>query len=422
VRVAKWIMCFMGWPMLAFLAASVHAKTLSITSTPPNATVKINGLVVGKTPYIAKFPGGYFRKTRSVFGARLEHPIVARISLDGYASQQVILTEGPFTWRAFNGHTDGKYWLIRTDHLEITLEPLSRAFTGKPEITGAANEASATKSPLPVEQIVEKANPAVVRVQGADGWGSGFFITGTGLIATNKHVVEGESNLTAVTSAHQRLPAHVVYIDPDKDIAIVKVKGDAFPHLALASIKAVQKGETVVAIGNPGGGLADTVTKGVVSGIGPYRALGSGTWIQTDAAINPGNSGGPLLDTSGRVVGINTATVISNGAGEQVQGMHFALSAQNLIDVLRNFYPASRPVTHPTASAGAGIVRVDSNPSGAEIYVNGAFVGDTPSVLHLSAGIHKIEIKAAGRRSWQREMNVLKDSQVTLRPTLNPQI
>jgi S1-C subfamily serine protease len=82
-----------------------------------------------------------------------------------------------------------------------------------------------------------------------------------------------------------------------------------------------------------------TGKSGVVSGAGADRALGSGTWIRTDATINPGNSGGPLLDTYGRVIGITTFSRIRNDAEENISAMNFALRAENLINVLKRFYP-----------------------------------------------------------------------------------
>lgn len=407
---------------LCLLSLSAHAATLSITSSPAGATVEINGLITGKTPYTAQYPNGYFHKTHTVFGSRLEHPIVVRISMDGYASQQITLTEGPFVWHSFNGHSEGNYWLIKTDHFEVILEPLAKVFTGRPEIASAMNETIATSAPLPAEQVVEVANPAIVRVEGINGWGTGFFITSTGLIATNKHVIADESILTVITSGNQRLSAHVVYADPDKDIALVKVEGSAFPHLTLTSIVAVQKGESVIAIGNPDGGLRDTVTKGVVSAIGRERELGSGTWIQTDAAINPGNSGGPLLDDRGNVVGINTLKGVRNRAGQEVQGLNFALSAQDLIDVLKRFYPEAgmSPKTADQAD-GFGSVNISSDPAGADIYLDGQFVGNTPSVLHVAAGPHKIQIQSGKTNSWERDLTVLKDSEVTVHAALGAQ-
>lgn len=407
--------------VLCLLGSSAHAATLSITSSPAGATVEMNGLITGKTPYSGQYPGGYFHKTHTVFGSRLEHPIVVRISMDGYASQEITLTEGPFAWHSFNGRSEGNYWLIKTDHFEVILEPLVKTFTGRPEIASAASKTMAADAPLPAEQVVEATNPAIVRVEGINGWGTGFFITSTGLIATNKHVIADESILTAITSRNQRLPAHVVYADPDKDIALVKVEGSAFPHLTLTSIAAVQKGESVIAIGNPDGGLRDTVTRGVVSAIGRERELGSGTWIQTDAAINPGNSGGPLLDDRGNVVGINTLKGVRNRAGQEIQGLNFALSAQDLINVLKRFYPEADMSAKTAQEDGFGSVNVSSDPAGADIYLDGQFVGNTPSQLHLSAGAHKIRIQSENTKSWERNLNVLKDSEVSVRAKLESQ-
>jgi serine protease Do len=407
--------------VLWLLNPSARAATLTITSAPSGATVEINGLITGKTPYTAQYPGGYFHKTHTVFGSRLEHPIVVRISMDGYASQQITLTEGPFTWHSFNGRSEGNYWLIKTDRFQVILEPIAKIFTGEPEIHGAMADANEPSAELPIQTIATRANPAIVRVEGNLKRGTGFFITDTGLIATNKHVVSEQSNLFVLTHSEQRLPARVVYVDSDKDLAIIKVDGSGFAHLPLAAIDSVHRGETVVAIGDPGGGFADTLTSGVVSGVGADRTLGSGTWIQTDATINFGNSGGPLLDTYGRVVGITTLSRVQNGVGENVSGMNFALSAENLIQVLKRFYPEAGTPPKSAQEDGFGSVNVTSDPVGADIYLDGQFVGNTPSQLHLPAGAHKIRIQSENTKSWERSLNVLKDSEVTVNAKLESQ-
>jgi serine protease Do len=406
-----------------FLPSALRADTLTITSTPAGATVEMNGLTVGKTPYTMKIPGAYFHKPHTSFGDRLEHPIVVRISLDGYTSEQLTITEGPYAWRSFLGRADGNYFLVKTNHFDVTLESTAKIFTGAPDIRTASADAAmmSTSTPLTAEGVANQANPAIVRVDGDLKRGTGFFVTETGLIATNKHVISEQSELYVVTHSKVRLPARVVYTDPDIDLAIVKVDGNNFPHLPLAAIDAVHRGETVVAIGDPGGGFADTLTRGVVSGIGADRSLGDGTWIQTDATVNPGNSGGPLLDEYGRVVGITTEKRINNEAGEDVTGLNFALSAENLIRVLKRFYPAAGEAK-PTADAGGyGSVSVSSDPAGADIYLDGKFVGDTPSTLRLSAGAHKIQIQAAKTKSWERDLDVLKDSEITVHATLEAQ-
>ncbi|MGC1107706.1 MAG: trypsin-like peptidase domain-containing protein [Candidatus Acidiferrales bacterium] len=407
--------------LLAPLAPVARANTLTVTSVPPGATVEINGLVVGTTPFTYKMPGAYFHKPHMAFEARLEHPMVVRISLEGYASEQLTITEGPFVWRSLMGRTDGNYFLVKTDHFQVTLNPLKNVFTGNPAISSEKANGAERGSELPVDAIAKQSDPAIVRVEGNLAQGTGFFITDTGMIATNRHVVQGQSSLSVIERDSRRLPAKVVYVDSDVDLALLKVDGSGFPHLTLAALEAVARGESVVAIGDPGGGMPDTITHGIVSGIGAYREAGSGTWIQTDATINPGNSGGPLLDSQGRVIGITALSRVRNDSGENVTGINFALSAQNLIDVLRRFYPAADGLGGKREAGGNAVVNVTSDPVGADIYVDGAFVGNTPSVLHLSAGTHAIKIQSTGKKAWERQMEVLKDSKVTLSATLGPQ-
>ena len=110
--------------MLALLplAARTHAETLTVTSKPSGATIEIDGAVVGITPYRVDYPGGYFHKTYTVFGVRLQHSMVLRIAKDGYAPQHITLTTGPFDWVSVNGRHHGSYFLLRSDHFNIQLE------------------------------------------------------------------------------------------------------------------------------------------------------------------------------------------------------------------------------------------------------------------------------------------------------------
>ena len=110
--------------VLTALAPRINADVLTITSTPPGATLEIDGKAVGPTPYKIDYPGGYFHKTHSVFGTRLQHAMMLRISMDGYLSQQLTLTTGPFEWVAVNGHHHGNYFLLRSDHFSVELEPV----------------------------------------------------------------------------------------------------------------------------------------------------------------------------------------------------------------------------------------------------------------------------------------------------------
>ena len=147
------------------------------------------------------------------------------------------------------------------------------------------------------------------------GGGSGFIISSDGLIATNRHVVEDTAaTYTVLTNDGKNYDARVLSRDPVNDLAIVKIDARDLPTVPLGDSSALQLGQKVIAIGNALGEYSNSITTGVVSGIGRSITAGTTTGsehlegvIQTDAAINPGNSGGPLLDIGGSVIGINTA-------------------------------------------------------------------------------------------------------------------
>jgi trypsin-like peptidase/PEGA domain-containing protein len=418
------------WALLALLvlpplsAGRARAATLTITSSPPGATVEIDGVIVGTTPFQMKVPGGYFHKTRTVFGQTLQHEMTLRIYKDGYTAQDLRLTEGPFTWISLNGRTEGHYWLLKANHIEAQLQPASVAFTGRVKRTDARASETNVGAELPIQQIVENAIPAVVRLSSPEGWGTGFLITDTGVIATNRHVVEGRNSMTVRLSNGTQLLGKVIYTSPagGPDAALVKVDGSGYPFLPLADSSEVHPGETVITIGNPERGMPDTVTKGIVSAVGRDPLAGSGTWVQTDAPINPGNSGGPLLDSRGAVVGINTLLMRDPENPEAtLHGMSFAQSSKDLLEILERFYPRTRDSSEPVAASpptGHGNVAISCDVAGAEIYVDGKFVGQTPSTLELASGTHHIEVKSEGKRGWERDLEVLKDSQLTLHPVL----
>lgn len=169
------------------------------------------------------------------------------------------------------------------------------------------------------------------------GGGTGFFITSDGLIVTNRHVVDDTgASYTVVTNNGKKYPAKVLAIDPVNDIAIIKINGTGFPTLKLGDSSQVQVGETVIAIGNSLGQFSNTVSRGIISGLGRNVTAGGETGqterltniLQTDAAINPGNSGGPLLDINGNVIGINVA--IAQGA----QNIGFAIPSNQVKKVV----------------------------------------------------------------------------------------
>jgi serine protease Do len=225
--------------LLASLAFTprTNAETLTITSTPSGATVEIDGVVVGTTPCQVKYPGGYFHKTKTVLGERLEHALALRVYKDGYAAQDVQLTEGPFEWVNLKGKNYGHYWLLKTNKFAASLQPLSRPSTTSTNATGIAT--------------------------------------------------------TSTTAGRDAKPANT-------------------------------------------------------------------TAPLTTAALAPAPS-----------------------------------------------------------SSGDGSIDIVSDRAGADIYVDGRFVGQTPSVIHLPSGAHRIEVRSPGIPTWERDLEVLKDSQVSLHASLN---
>jgi serine protease Do len=159
------------------------------------------------------------------------------------------------------------------------------------------------------------------------GLGSGVIVSSDGYIVTNNHVVQNARDIQVTLNDGRTLPGKVIGADPKTDVALIKVNAQNLPALALADSDKVQVGDVVLAIGNPFG-IGETVTHGIVSA--KDRATSGEMdedFIQTDAAINPGNSGGALVDTEGRLIGIN-AQILSRSGGNQ--GIGFAVPS-NLV-------------------------------------------------------------------------------------------
>jgi len=241
--------------LLATLALMPRAcaESFNITSAPCGANVEIDGVIVGTTPFHIDYPGGYFHETHTVFGARLEHAMTLRISKDGYATQQITITDGPFEWIAVSGKHHGNYFVLKSDHFDRKLAP-------------GAESATSTRPGDP------RAGP------------------------------QHPQTITAALNEESE-KSHNVH------------------------------------------------TKSIAAGSAATGTVGTGS------------------------------------AG--------------------------------TASLGTGILAIASDPAGAEIYLDAHFVGQTPATLHLPADPHRIELRANGKKDWSRELQVIKESEVTVHPTMD---
>jgi Do/DeqQ family serine protease len=276
-----------------------------------------------------------------------------------------------------------KLWLIFSQAATISLAALFVVATLRPEWLGrpvmpggqiiGLKEASAPPQPAgpsgparsgSYSDAVRKAQPAVVNIftskavktprhpfandplfrqffgdqlereQRSTGLGSGVIVSPKGYILTNHHVIEAADEIEVATADGKKFKARVVGSDPDTDIAVLQVETAGLPAITFGNDGGLRAGDVVLAIGNPFG-VGQTVTMGIVSAVGRSH-LGINTFenfIQTDAAINPGNSGGALIDSSGNLVGINTAIYSQSGGS---MGIGFAIPASSARQVMES--------------------------------------------------------------------------------------
>jgi serine protease Do len=270
--------------------------------------------------------------------------------------------------------------------------------------TTAPAHSSATIDGLDVAAVLNRVQPAVVSVQTQSmsvgsllapevqqGAGTGFIVSADGKIVTNDHVIDGAQQVQVTLPDGSTKSAKVLGADPSADLAVLKIDAHDLPTVRLGDSRTVHVGDPVVAIGNAlaleGG---PTVTDGIVSAmnrtISEENGVSLENVIQTDAAINPGNSGGPLLDSQGRVVGINTAV-----AG-QAQNIGFAISIDQAKKVLGDLENGQTPA-HPFL----GVQTVNVTPAvehqvGLSVDHGALVVAVTPGSGAATAGIQQGDV------------------------------
>lgn len=270
--------------------------------------------------------------------------------------------------------------------------------------------------------------------------GSGVIVSPQGYIITNHHVIEAADEIEVALADGRTASAAIVGTDPETDLAVLKIDAENLPAITFANPDQPRVGDVVLAIGNPFG-VGQTVTQGIISALGRSH-LGINTFenfIQTDASINPGNSGGALVDTSGNLVGVNSAIYSRSGGS---MGIGFAipvsLAKQVMEQIIRqgsvvrgwvgieaqDITPQlaeSFRLSHTQGSLIAGVLRnspaekAGLRPGDILLAINGNTVTDSSSMLNLIAGLQpntKATLKVARD---QRELDI--DITVGKRPT-----
>ena len=240
------------------------------------------------------------------------------------------------------------------------------------------------------DQFDSRSSRRTFRAPRQEGVGSGVIVSKDGYILTNNHVVDGADEVRVTLQDGREFTAKVIGRDPKTDVAVIRVDAKDLPVVPMADSDKVEVGDVVLAIGNPFG-IGQTVTTGIVSATGRTGAIGLDyeDFIQTDAAINPGNSGGALVDSDGRLIGINTA-ILSRSGGNQ--GIGFAIPANLARDVMEGLVKEG----HVTRGY-LGVMIQDVTPALAKEFKlkepHGALVGDvTPDSPAAKAGLKSGDI------------------------------
>ena len=252
------------------------------------------------------------------------------------------------------------FWQTTSDDQQIKSGEKDLQQQAEDETTEPVNTRQLSKEEA-VTEVVEEVGPAVVKIETTQenrrfnifaweterkvsGQGSGVIIDQAGYIVTNNHVIDGADQIEVrLNEQGQKYQAEVVGTDAVTDLAVIKIEPpqEDLPVVDFVNSEQLKVGQLAIAIGNPYG-FSNTVTTGVISALGRKLPLQEETeltnMIQTDAAINPGNSGGALLNSQGRVIGINTAII------EQGQGIGFAIPSNIVKEITQELIEKGKVV------------------------------------------------------------------------------
>jgi S1-C subfamily serine protease len=283
-----------------------------------------------------------------------------------------------------------------SDEAPVDDAPLLDAYSGA--VIGALERAAPSVTFIEVtRRAASRGERAASRVRGS---GSGFLFTPDGYLLTNSHVVDGAEEILVRLNEEASLHADLVGNDPDSDLAVLRIGSPAaLPFAEFGDSSQLKVGQVAIAIGNPLG-YAKTVTTGVVSALGRTLRATSGRLmhdvIQTDAALNPGNSGGPLVDSKGRVIGVNTAMI------PQAQAICFATGINTAKWVIGQLFAHGRVrrayigVSGATVAIATRVVRHFGLPGNKAVHVSEIVRGSPAELAGVEPGDRMIALDGSG--------------------------
>ena len=257
-------------------------------------------------------------------------------------------------------------------------------------VIGALERVSPAVTFIEVIRAAPRGRGVPAARRSARGSGSGFLFTPDGYLLTNSHVVDGSEEISVRLNDDTRFSADLVGDDPESDLAVLRIgSASVLPYVQFGDSAVLKVGQVAIAIGNPLG-YAKTVTAGVVSALGRTLRATSGRLmhdvIQTDAALNPGNSGGPLVDSKGRVIGVNTAMI------PQAQSICFATGINTAKWVIAQLFAHGRVrrayigVSGATVPIATRVVRHFGLPRHRAVHVSELVAGSPAAQAGLEAG------------------------------------